>query len=420
MSAIAASRGGNPLAGVNAPMNTLRNWHNQSVAPVRTAVQRIGGIKGAADKVWTAARNAGTAVADLKNRATPSIAPVKAVGRNSGIAADQLKTARERSRSSGRAAKGLADSGGGFGKIVDPLGSVMSVMSPLLTGLGIGLTAGAVAMAAITVAMQSNPFGGAAIAVVIIVELIIDFAVNSEAGQRLIKKGFDKLRDGFEWIKKNVLPIISKARTAVADGIDFVRKRIVTPLNSVKTDVKDGFAKARDGIRDATNGLIKLFRDPWDGIKAVVKPVADWLDDKIPPEFDKVKNATVNTLKGIADAVGNGLGTIGGILQTPAKFVEWLIDAWENIDFKKLFDPKAIGKKITSFLAEGGLVSPPHGALPGSITPLGDVAGLRAAEPDGRTARTVRRPCRVESFHEPVGAGAYEIADELLFLARAA
>ncbi|MFJ8231751.1 hypothetical protein ACIQ9E_17605 [Streptomyces sp. NPDC094448] len=420
MSAIAAPRGGHPLAGVDAPMNTLRNRHNQSVGAVRTAVQRIGGIRGAADKVGTAARNAGAAVADLKSRATPSIAPVRAVGRNSGIAAGQLKNTRERSRSSGRAAKSLADSGGGFGKIVDPLGAVMSVMSPLLTGLGIGLAAGAVAMVGISVAMQSNPFGGAAIAVVLIIDLIIDFALNSETGQRLVKKGFDKLREGFEWIKKHVLPIIGKARTAVADGIDFVRKRIVDPVNSIGTDVKNGFAAARDGIGRATSGLIKLFKDPWDGIKAVVKPVADWLDRKIPPEFDKVKNATVNALKGIADAVGNGLGTIGGILQIPGKFAEWLIDAWENIDFKKLFDPKAIGKKITSFLAEGGLVSPPHGALPGSITPLGDVAGLRAAEPDGRTARTVRRPRHVESFHEPAGAGAYEIADELLFLARAA
>ncbi|AZK95929.1 MULTISPECIES: hypothetical protein [Streptomyces] len=420
MSAIASPRAGHPLAGVNAPMNTLRNWHNQSVGAVRTAVQRIGGVKGAADKVWTAARNAGTAVTDLKSRATPSIAPVKAVGRNSGIAADQLKNSRERSKSSGRAAKRLADSGGGFGKIVDPLGSVMSVMSPLLTGLGVGLAAGAVAMVGISIAMQSNPFGGAAIAVVIIIDLIIDFALNSEAGQRLIKKGFGKLREGFEWIKKNVLPIISKARTAVADGIEFVRKRIVEPLASVKTTVKDKFAAARDGIRDATNGLIKLFRDPWDGIKAVVKPVAEWLEDKIPPEFGKVRDATVDTLQGIADAVRNGLGTIGGILQIPGKFAEWLIDAWENIDFKKLFDPKAIGKKITSFLAEGGLVSPPHGALPGSITPLGDVAGLRAAEPNGRDRRGVRRPRRVESFHEPAGAGAYEIADELLFLARAA
>ncbi|MGV9312289.1 hypothetical protein ACWDR0_08825 [Streptomyces sp. NPDC003691] len=420
MSAIAASRGGHPLAGVSTPMNTLRNWHSQSTGAVRTAVQRIGGIGSAADKVRNAARETGSAVAGLKSRATPSTAPVRAVGRNSGIAAEKLRAVRERSRSSGRAAKSLADGGGGFSRIVGPLGTVMGIMSPLLTGLGIGLTAGAVAMAAISVGMQSNPFGAAAVAAVVLIDIIIDFALNSEQGQRLVKKGFDKLQEGFEWVRKNVFPLVSKARAAVADGIDFVRRRIVDPIGSIGRDVKDAFNNAREGIRKATSGLGKLFKDPWDGIKAVVEPVRAWLDDKLPPVFDEVKDATADTLRSMADSVRRGLGFFGGILQAPARFAEWLIDAWENIDFKKLFDPKAIGKKITSFLAEGGLVSPPHGALPGSITPLGDVAGLRAAEPDGRDARGVRRPCRVESFHEPVGAGAYEIADELLFLARAA
>lgn len=419
MSTIAASRALNPLAGVAGPMSALRSRHDGAVGAVRNAVRQVGGARGAADRIRAAARDAGTALAGLRDGTNPALAPIRAVGRNSGIAAGQIAKARDSSRSSGRAAKRLADGGGAFDRLVGPLGTAIGLASPLLTTLGIGLTGGAVAMAAITVAMQANPFGGAAAIAVTVIGLLVDFALNTETGQRLVKKGFDKLREGFDWIKKKVFPVISKAREAVETGIRFVRDRIVDPVKSIGTTVRNAFAAARDGIKKALTNFTKLVRDPWNGIKAVVDPAANWIRDKIPPFFDRVKDATGDLLRGIADGIALGFQGFTGFVHAPARFVEWLIEKWEAIDFKKLFDPKSIGKKIVSFLAEGGLVSPPHGTLPGSITPLGDVAGLRAAEPDARSSRTVRRLRRVESFHEPAGATAHDIAEDLLFLARA-
>ncbi|MEO3974260.1 tape-measure protein [Streptomyces sp. CAU 1734] len=423
MSAIAAPAL-NPLAGIAGPMNQLHNRVREAVRAVRAAARPIREAGTAANRIRTGASNALKTVQDIKTRGDSAQAPLNAVGRNAGTAADGLNKGRSPTSSSRRSAKSLADSSGSVISISDLLGRTIGGIAPLLGPLGIGLTVAAVAVTGINTAMRANPLGFVLALLIPVVDYLVDLAVNSETGQRFMKQVFEKVQSTFSGIKKNLIPVIKKYTEAVSKAFDSVKSTISGVVTGIGKSIGDGFRKARDTVTTATNALTGIVRKAWNGLRDKVRPVIDWITKDIPDAFNRVKNATTDTVGGIGGFLTTGMQTVAGVVKGPIEgiisFANWVIDGLNSLSIDIGVKKWGLNLPKIPMLAEGGVVTPPSGSRPGAVIPLGAVDQLRAAEPGYREREPRAREVRLETFRERAENSPYDTAEDLYFLARTA
>ncbi|GLF97543.1 tape-measure protein [Streptomyces yaizuensis] len=433
MSALALGRGGpagaadpvgNLLAGMVQPLNQLRAQVKQMTGAARSSVATLRTAAGSVDRIRSAADSARGAVSGLRTGATGSVRPVTAVGTSAGRAAAGLEANGRSTRSSSGAAAALAGGAAGLVSVTELLGAAGVTIGPLMTALGGGLMVAAGAVMAMNVTMRANPIGFVAGLLVPIVAYLIELAVNSRTGQRIIKQVFDQVLKGFQAIGRFLAPVVGFYATVISTAFGVVRAVVTGELGSVGAVIGKGFPAVRDGVGRATNAVTGLIRTTWNGLRNAVKPLVDWITKDIPAGFTRVKNATGDTLGGIGGFITTGFQLVAGAFKLPLEglisFANWVIDKLNGLSFSILGKKFGVDIPKIPMLAEGGVALPASGSRPGAVLPLGAVAALRAAEPRERSGVREPRRVRLETYREPAGRGAYGVAEELLFLARAA
>lgn len=402
-----------------------------AIAPMNTLRQGLGGASGALKNlradVQRAASGIGTLAAGVKSSGTT----LRTLGQNASGAATAVTKIKQSTAppkvkrlgtAAGKARTAAGKIGRGAGMILGillPLLPITDVISGLMGTFGIVMTIASVAMTGVNVAMRANPLGFVVGLIVPIAAYLIELAVNSETGQRIIKQVLQQALKGFQAVWKFIQPFMETLGEAVGTYVKAYLTVFKTGLKIVGS-VIGGISKIGSAVSSASNALRGIASRTIGGIKSAVEPVAKWITDKIPGFFRTAKDAVSNALRGIGDLVKGGLSAVIGVVKGPINgliaFVNWIIDGLNKLSFEIPLTDKKFGVELDKIpmLAEGGIVSP-GSADDYRIDSLSQLENRRVPA----LTEPLPSPHRIRDFHEEPGAGPRSTAEDLLFLATA-
>ncbi|MFF4168581.1 tape-measure protein [Streptomyces sp. NPDC001744] len=399
------------------------------VTPAVRAARALRGvparITGALDGVRSDASSATAQLRQIRGRADGAGTSLTRTGRTAGTAANGIRNGGSKTRGVVGGLVTLVAGAAGFDSIAGLLGQFIGPVSQVMTVLGIGLGAAAAAMTAANVAMRANPLGFLAGIIVPVVAALVEYAMNTETGQKIMKQVFDHVLKVFQQILKFLGPVVTFYGTIIGTYFKAMGVVMTTVVEVVGAAVSGDFGKAKGSITRATEALSALVRRPWNAFRTVIQPVLDWITGKIPGMFTRVKDATAGTLGGMGDFVSTGLQMLAGVITGPVKgliaFANWVIDGLNSLSGE--FLGKKFGVKLDKIpqLAEGGVVDPSRDGA-SAVRPLSSLDRLRPAEAGRRTGGTPDPSdrARLRAYHEPEGRSPLAVAEDLLFLHRTA
>ncbi|MFJ2936094.1 tape-measure protein [Streptomyces sp. NPDC087219] len=377
---------------------------------VRRAAGGVGGLATALRTTGTAVRNLGrnaSGTATAMGRIRRSTAPAGV--RRIGTAAGKARTAARRIGTGGAAVLG----------ILLPLLPVTDVIAGLMGTFGTVMTVASVAMTGVNVAMRANPLGFLVGLIVPVAAYLIELAVNSETGQRFIRQAMQQALKGFQAVWTFLQPVMKLLGEAVGTYFKAYLTVFKTALRIVGAAV-GGISTLRSAVSSATNALHGIASRTIGGVKSAVRPVVDWVTDKVPGFFRTAKDAVSKAMRGIGDLVKGGLSAVIGVVKGPINgliaFANWIIDGLNKLSFEIPLTGKKFGVELDRIpmLADGGIVSPGT-ADDYRIDSLAQLENRRVPA----LTEPPRPPHRVRDFHEEPGAGPRSTAEDLLFLATA-
>ncbi|WP_030549838.1 hypothetical protein [Streptomyces exfoliatus] len=400
-----------------APMGNLRQGlggASSSLKNLRQNVQRAaGGIGGLA----TAARTAGAPLRALGQNASGAATAMTKIRRSTAPAGvKRIGTAAGKART---AARRIGTGAGVVLGLLLPLLPVTDVISTMMGTFGTVMTIASVAMTGVNVAMRANPLGFLVGLIVPVAAYLIELAVHSETGQRIIKQVFQQALKGFQAVWKFIQPFMKLLGTAIGTYAKAYLTVFKTALRIVGSAI-GGISKIGSAVRSATNALRGIASRTIGGIKSAVRPVVEWITDKIPGFFRTAKDAVGKSLRGIGDLIKGALSAVLGVVKGPINgliaFANWIIDGLNKLSFEIPLTGKKFGVELDKLpmLAEGGIVSPGN-ADDYRIDSLSQLENRRVPA----LTEPLPRPHRIREFHEEPGAGPRSTAEDLLFLATA-
>ncbi|MFC8759397.1 tape-measure protein [Streptomyces sp. NPDC057193] len=401
-----------------APMGNLRQGlvgASGSLKNLRDGAQRATSGVGA---LATAARTAGTTVRALGQNASGAATALTGIRRSTAPAGvKRIGTAAGKART---AARRIGTGAGVVLGLLLPLLPVTDVISTLMGTFGTVMTIASVAMTGINVAMRANPLGFLVGLIVPIAAYLIELAVNSETGQRIIRQVLQQALKGFQAVWKFIQPFMKLLGEAVGTYAKAYLTVFKTALKIVGSAI-GGISRIGSAVRSASNALRGIASRTLGGIKNAVRPVVSWITDRIPGFFRTAKDAVSRSLRGIGDLIKGALSTVLGVVKGPVNgliaFVNWIIDGLNKLSFEIPLTGKKFGVELDKLpmLAEGGIVSPGN-ADDYRIDSLSQLETRRVPAVD----EPLPKPHRIRDFHEEPGAGPRSTAEDLLFLATAA
>ncbi|MEV7865052.1 tape-measure protein [Streptomyces sp. NPDC088124] len=421
----AAGAARDPLAGVGPALAAFRAQLGQGGHALQSLRQGVQRCATAAGRITSGAAPAASGLRQVKERAGTTGQSLARAGGSAGSAASRVRTGGGRAKGVAGALSPLATGAGLFGGLAGRLGSGAGTISKVMGPLATGLTVATGAMTAVNVALRASPWGFVIGLVTPLAAYLIDLAVNSQAGQRIMKQVFEQALKVVQGIWAFLAPVVKLYAKTVATAFSAVRTVIGGVLKVLGPALSQGFERARSAVSTATRALTGLIRTAWNGLKSAVRPVIDWITRDIPRGFQRVKDAMSRTLRGLGDfvtsAMQNLLGVIKGPLNGLISFANWVIDGLNGLSFSILGKKFGVDLPKIPQLAEGGIVLPATGGPHPAVLPLSALDRLRPAEPGhrgppGRPAHRAVLPC----YHEPEGRSALVIAGDLLFLNRTA
>ncbi|MEU9855448.1 tape-measure protein [Streptomyces sp. NPDC047974] len=396
------------------PMRGLRQAAESAsgaVRNLRTGVQRASAGIGT---LATAARDAATATRALGRDATTARTALDRLRRSP--AATRLKRTATAAGKARRAAGRIGTGAGAVLALLLPLLPVADVITGLMGTFGTVMTIASVAMTGINVAMRANPLGFLVGLLVPIAAYLIELAVNSETGQRIIRQVLQQALKVVQSVWNFVSPFMKALGKAVGTYAKAYLTVFTTALRIVGSAI-GGISRIGSAVRSASNALRSLASRTLGGVKNAVKPVVRWITDKIPGFFRTAKDAVSQALRGIGDLVEGGLSAVFGVVKGPINgliaFANWIIDGLNKLSFKIPLTGKKFGVSLDKIpmLAEGGIVAPPEaGAY--RIDALDELEHRRVPA----LTEPPPRPHRVREFREEPGAGPRGVAEDLFFL----
>ncbi|MFE1233732.1 tape-measure protein [Streptomyces sp. NPDC058745] len=415
MSAVAAMP--NPFQGVAPVMTSLRRGLGQAGDSLRGIKQGAQRAAGGMDRFAAGLRSAGTSVRTIGGNASGASTSLGRLRRSQGPAGvRRFGTAAGRTRTAaGRLGAGV----GALLAILGPLLPVTDVITRLMDTFGTVMTVASIAMTAVNVAMRANPLGFLVGIVVPVAAYLIELAVNSETGQRIIKQVFQQALKGFQSVWKFLQPIMKLLGKAVGTYFKAYLTLFTTALKVIGSGI-GGIPKVGSSVSSASNALRGIASGAMGGIKNAVAPVLSFVTDKIPGFFRTAKDAVGGALRGIGDLVKGALSAVVGVVKGPVNgliaFANWIIDGLDKLSFKVPLTDKKFGVDLDKIpmLADGGVVFP-GGADAYRIDPLSALDNRRVPA----LTEPPRPPHRIRDFHEEPGAGPRSTAEDLLFLAAA-
>ncbi|MFH9297640.1 tape-measure protein [Streptomyces sp. NPDC017520] len=427
MSAAALRAGADPLARVAGALNTFRTRLTAAGRSVGSAARTLGQAATAAGRIKGTAASASTQLRQMKTGADAAGRSLTKTGRTAGRTATQLRTGSAKARPAVAPLNSIATEGAVFSGAVGVLGKGSGTVSKLMGFFGGALTVASGAMTAVNVAMRANPFGFVLGLVTPLIGFLIEYALNSQAGQKIMQQVFDQVRKVFQTIWKFLGPVLKAYATVISAYFKAAIKVITTVLSVVGPLLSKGFHSTRSAVTSATRALSGLVRRAWSGFSAVIRPVLSWITQKIPSMFTRVRSALSRTLSGMGRFISTGMQGVMAAVTGPVKalisFANWVIDGLNKLSFS--FFGKKFGVDLPKIpqLAEGGIVRPagPDDAA-SAVLPLSSLSRLRPAETEPRTAGPARPTdrTRLHTYHAAEGNGPLAVADDLLFLHGAA
>ncbi|MFV2118401.1 tape-measure protein, partial [Streptomyces sp. Act-28] len=355
--------------------------------PVVRAARTLRGapvrITGALGDVRSGASSATPQLRQVRGRADGAGKSLTRVGRAAGTAGNGLGNGGSKARGAAGGLVALVAGAAGFDSIAGLLGQFVGPVSQTMTVLGIGLGAAAAAMTAANVAMRANPLGFLAGIIVPVVAAIVEYAMNTETGQKIMKQAFDHVLKTFQGILKFLGPVVTSYGTVVGSYFKAVGVVVTTVAEVVGAAVSGDLGKARSAISRATEALGNLVRRPWNAFKSAIRPVLDWITRRIPDMFTRVRDATSRTLGGMGDFVATGLQALAGVVTGPVKgliaFANRVIDGLNSLGGEFLGKKFGVDLDKIPQLAEGGVVDPARDGV-SAVRPLSSLDRLRPAE----------------------------------------
>ncbi|MER7725516.1 hypothetical protein [Streptomyces sp. NPDC096323] len=419
-----------PTSGGARPAAALGNFRTAALR-TGTSVQSVRrGLVGARTPLGTMATLTATtapALRQFRTAATRAGSSVRKAGTSASTAATRIRAGATKVRGPVGVLGTLAAGAGAFGSMTDLFGKYTPTVTKAMTLFGVAMTVGSVVMTGINTAMKANPLGFVLGIVTPLVALLIDYAMNSATGQKVIQEVFRGALDMFRAVWAFMGPIIHSWVKNVSEVFEGVQRTVGSVLKTIGSGLRAGFEGARSAISTATRAVTSVVKGAWNGFKGVVQPTLNWLTKTLPSAFTRVRDAMSKSLHGMGTFMSTGIQTVAGVITGPVKgliaFANWIIDGLNHLSFN--FFGKKFGVHLSKIpqLAEGGVVLP--AAVPGasSVQPLSRLGRFLPA-PSGAPATTgpaffAGRP-GVRVYAEREGSSALTIADDLHFLYRTA
>ncbi|MFC9337116.1 tape-measure protein [Streptomyces sp. NPDC057020] len=414
MSAVAAFP--NPFAGGVLPaMSALRSGLGQAgdgLKRLRDDAQRTAG---GMDRFAAALRTAGTSVRGLGTGSSGAADSVRRIQRSkAATGVRKIGTAAGRARTAtGR----LGPAVGGVLALLLPLLPVADVVTRLMDTYGTVMTVASVAMTGVNLAMRANPIGFLAGILVPVAAWLIEYAMQSETGQKIMRQVFQAALKGFQSVWTFLQPVLKLIGQAVGTYAKGYLALFTGALKIVGSGIS-GISRVRTTVTSASNALRGIASRTMGGIKNAVKPVLSFVTDKIPGFFRHAKDAVARALRGMGELIKGALSAVLGVVKGPINgliaFANWIIDGLNKLSVNILGKKFGVDIDKIPMLAEGGVVFPGADSAP-RIDPLTVLENRRVPA----LTETPRQPHRIAEFHEEPGAGPRSTAEDLLFLAGA-
>ncbi|OKJ59993.1 tape-measure protein [Streptomyces sp. CB02009] len=414
MSAVAAFP--NPFAGGVLPaMSALRSGLGQAGDGLKRlrddALRTAGGM----DRFAAALRTAGTSVRGLGTGSSGAADSVRRIQRSkAATGVGKIGTAAGRARTAtGR----LGPAVGGVLALLLPLLPVADVVTRLMDTYGTVMTVASVAMTGVNLAMRANPIGFLAGILVPVAAWLIEYAMQSETGQKIMRQVFQAALKGFQSVWTFLQPVLKLIGQAVGTYAKGYLALFTGALKIVGSGIS-GISRVRTTVTSASNALRGIASRTMGGIKNAVKPVLSFVTDKIPGFFRHAKDAVARALRGMGELIKGALSAVLGVVKGPINgliaFANWIIDGLNKLSVNILGKKFGVDIDKIPMLAEGGVVFPGADSAP-RIDPLTVLENRRVPA----LTETPRQPHRIAEFHEEPGAGPRSTAEDLLFLAGA-
>ncbi|WP_062640290.1 hypothetical protein [Streptomyces maremycinicus] len=425
MSAAALPAGGGAadlFAGVAPALQAFRTGLGQSTATARTLVGRIRSAATGVDAVRSAAAQGATAVRQLKTGADAASRSVAKTGRTAAEAASGITSAGTRAKGAGTSLGAVKSALGGAFAVVGALIEASGVLGDLMGAFGTAMTIGSGVMLIVNALTRANPIGFVTGLLLPVAGWLMDLALNSETGQRLMEQLATLVLKYVEGYLTLMTPLLKAIASAVNTYVTGYLAVITTALTVIGTLLGTGFAVLRALTTGDTRALSGKVSSLWRGFKDAVKPALDWISKDIPRMFTRIKEATSSTLGAMGKFVTTGAQTVAGVVKGPITgliaFANWVIDGLNSLSFSILGKKFGIHLDKIPMLAEGGIAVPGASRGAGRVLPLTTLERQRALA--RRTGAPAHRPAhRVKEFHESAGTGPRGTAEDLLFLASA-
>ncbi|MFF2777858.1 tape-measure protein [Streptomyces sp. NPDC058052] len=396
------------------PMGGLRQGAAGATGAVRNLRQAVQRASSGVGALVTAARDAGTAARVLGQNSAGTGTALATLRRSP--AATRLKRVATAAGKARRAAGRIGTGAGAVLGLLLPLLPVADVVTGLMGTFGTFMTVASVAMTGVNVAMRANPLGFLVGLIVPIAAYLVELAVNSETGQRIVRQVLQQALRTVQSVWNFLSPFMKALGKAVGTYAKAYLTVFTTALKIVGSAI-GGISRIGSAVRSASNALSGIASRTLGGLKSAVQPVVRWITDKIPGFFRTAKDAVAKALNGIGDLVQGGLSAVLGVIKGPINgliaFANWIIDGLNELSFEIPLTGKKFGVTLDRIpmLAEGGIVAPPE-AGEYRIDALDELERRRVpalTEPSPR-------PLRVREFREEPGAGPRAAAEDLLFL----
>ncbi|MEV5899648.1 tape-measure protein [Streptomyces sp. NPDC052127] len=410
------------FAGVAPALQAFRSRLGQNTATARSLVGRIRSAATGVNAVRSAASQGATAVRQVKTGADAASRSVTKTGQTATAAASGIKSAGTRAKGAGKSLGTLSSAFGGVLAIVGALIEASGVLGDLMGAFGTAMTIGSGVMLVVNALTRANPIGFVTGLLLPVAGWLIDLALNSETGQRLMEQLATLVLKYVEGYLTVMTPLLKGIASAVNTYVTGYLAVITTALTVIGTLLGTGFAVMKALTTGDTRALSGKVSSVWRGFKDAVRPALEWITRDVPRMFTRIKEATSRTLDAMGRFVTTGTQTVAGVVKGPIQgliaFANWVIDGLNSLSFSILGKKFGIHLDKIPMLAEGGI------AVPGASRGAGRVLPLTALERQRvlarrRRAATSQPPHRVKEFHESERTGARGTAEDLLFLAAA-
>jgi hypothetical protein len=414
--------GSDPLLGVAAPLSGFGSRAREAADAARRIVGAVRDSATAADRLRDAAQRGGTTVARVKSAADAGARGLTTAGRSAATGSAGVKSFGGRVRGAGGALGALRSGLGGMLALIGGIALAGEPLAKLLDGFGRAMAVASVVMTAVNLAIRATPLGFVTGLLVPFAAYLIDLAVNSATGQRILQQVFTRAEAAFLGVLSFLGPVLRAIGAVVTTYAGGYLSVVLGVLKVVTALLSGNFPALGAAAARPLHALDGILSRVWDGLRHAVQPALDFLVRDIPRGFQRVKDATTRTLNAIGGFVATGLQAVVSVLKAPLTgligFGNWIIGGLNSIGFSVLGKHFGIHLDKIPQLGAGGIVLPATARGAGRVLPLADLDRRRLL-PAARHRGPGDGPCRVAEFREKPADGPRGIAEDLLFLARA-